>query len=68
MYGIDGRTELPEEVLGHLEGYCGRGPVRVGNAAAEQLQLDIYGELIDSQAFTYLALISAAFNLDRQLD
>jgi GH15 family glucan-1,4-alpha-glucosidase len=48
MYGIDGRTELPEEVLGHLEGYCGRGPVRVGNAAAEQLQLDIYGELIDS--------------------
>jgi GH15 family glucan-1,4-alpha-glucosidase len=48
MYGIDGRTELPEEVLGHLEGYCGRGPVRVGNAAADQLQLDIYGELIDS--------------------
>jgi GH15 family glucan-1,4-alpha-glucosidase len=47
MYAIDGRTELPEEVLGHLEGYCGRGPVRVGNAAAEQLQLDIYGELID---------------------
>ena len=41
MYGIDGRTELPEEVLGHLEGYCGRGPVRVGNAAAEQLQLDM---------------------------
>ena len=48
MYGIDGRTELPEEVLGHLEGYCGRGPVRVGNAAVDQLQLDIYGELIDS--------------------
>jgi GH15 family glucan-1,4-alpha-glucosidase len=48
MYGIDGRSELPEEILGHLEGYRGWGPVRVGNAAAEQLQLDIYGELIDS--------------------
>jgi GH15 family glucan-1,4-alpha-glucosidase len=48
MYGIDGRSELPEEVLGHLEGYRGLGPVRIGNAAAEQLQLDIYGELIDS--------------------
>ena len=48
MYGIDGRSELPEEVLDHLEGYCGWGPVRVGNAAADQLQLDIYGELIDS--------------------
>jgi GH15 family glucan-1,4-alpha-glucosidase len=48
MYGIDGRTDLREETLDHLEGYCGSGPVRVGNAAAEQLQLDIYGELIDS--------------------
>jgi GH15 family glucan-1,4-alpha-glucosidase len=48
MYGIDGRSELTEEVLEHLEGYRGWGPVRVGNAAAEQLQLDIYGELIDS--------------------
>ena len=48
MYGIDGRSELPEEILGHLEGYRGCGPVRVGNAAAEQLQLDIYGELLDS--------------------
>src|SRR5262249_24238684 len=48
MYGIDGRHELPEEVLGHLDGYRGSRPVRVGNAAAEQLQLDIYGELMDS--------------------
>jgi GH15 family glucan-1,4-alpha-glucosidase len=48
MYGIDGRSELPEEVLGHLEGYRGSRPVRVGNRAATQLQLDIYGELIDS--------------------
>ena len=48
MYGIDGRTELPEYELPHLEGYRGSGPVRIGNAAAAQLQLDIYGELIDS--------------------
>ena len=48
MYGIDGRHELPEEILGHLDGYRGSRPVRVGNAAAEQLQLDIYGELMDS--------------------
>ncbi len=48
MYGIDGRPDLPEEVLGHLEGYMGSSPVRVGNGAATQLQLDIYGELIDS--------------------
>jgi GH15 family glucan-1,4-alpha-glucosidase len=48
MYGIDGRRELPEEILDHFEGYRGSGPVRVGNGAAKQLQLDIYGELIDS--------------------
>ncbi|MFE6281164.1 glycoside hydrolase family 15 protein [Streptomyces sp. NPDC057877] len=48
MYGIDGRTELPERELPHLEGHEGSAPVRVGNAAAEQLQLDIYGALIDS--------------------
>ena len=48
MYGIDGRSELPEERLEHLEGYRGSAPVRIGNGAAAQLQLDIYGELIDS--------------------
>ncbi|WP_424536230.1 glycoside hydrolase family 15 protein [Sphaerisporangium viridialbum] len=48
MYGIDGATELPERELGHLEGYQGSAPVRVGNAAVGQLQLDIYGALIDS--------------------
>ena len=48
MYGIDGRVELPEETLDHLEGYRGSSPVRIGNAAVDQLQLDIYGELIDS--------------------
>ena len=48
MYGIDGREDLPEQELSHLEGYMGSAPVRVGNGAANQLQLDIYGELMDS--------------------
>jgi GH15 family glucan-1,4-alpha-glucosidase len=48
MYGIDGRTELPEHTLDHWEGYQGCAPVRVGNAAVDQLQLDVYGALIDS--------------------
>jgi GH15 family glucan-1,4-alpha-glucosidase len=48
LYGIDGRRELPEETLDHLSGYRGSAPVRIGNGAADQLQLDIYGELIDS--------------------
>jgi GH15 family glucan-1,4-alpha-glucosidase len=48
MYGIDGRTELPETELTHLAGYRGSQPVRIGNGAAKQLQLDIYGELMDS--------------------
>ncbi len=48
MYGISGRHCLPEESLDHLDGYRGSRPVRIGNGAAEQLQLDIYGELMDS--------------------
>jgi GH15 family glucan-1,4-alpha-glucosidase len=48
MYGIDGRHALDEEELPHLEGYKGSSPVRIGNAAHQQLQLDIYGELMDS--------------------
>jgi len=48
MYGIDGRHDLPEIALDHLDGYRGSRPVRIGNAASRQLQLDIYGELIDS--------------------
>jgi GH15 family glucan-1,4-alpha-glucosidase len=48
MYTIDGDDRLPEYVLDDLEGYRGSKPVRIGNAAAEQLQLDIYGELIQT--------------------
>ena len=48
MYGIEGNNDLPEVTLGHLDGYRGSKPVRIGNAASEQLQLDIYGELIDA--------------------
>jgi GH15 family glucan-1,4-alpha-glucosidase len=48
MYGIDGRADLDEGELTHLEGYRGSAPVRIGNGAATQLQLDIYGELMDS--------------------
>ena len=48
MYGIDGRHQLTEETLDHLKGYRGSRPVRIGNGAYDQLQLDIYGELLDS--------------------
>jgi GH15 family glucan-1,4-alpha-glucosidase len=48
MYAIDGRRVLQEETLDHLEGYMGSRPVRIGNAAYTHLQLDIYGELMDS--------------------
>jgi GH15 family glucan-1,4-alpha-glucosidase len=48
MYSIDGSRVPPEEELSHLSGYGGARPVRLGNAASDQLQLDIYGELMDS--------------------
>ncbi|KAL6044033.1 Glucoamylase [Balamuthia mandrillaris] len=48
LYDIFGEKEVTEITLDHLEGYQGSQPVRVGNAAYNQLQLDIYGELMDS--------------------
>ncbi|WIX77453.1 glycoside hydrolase family 15 protein [Amycolatopsis carbonis] len=48
MYRIDGSSDLKEDLLEHWSGYRGSRPVRVGNGAAEQLQLDIYGEALDS--------------------
>ncbi len=48
VYGIDGRHDLTEQTLDHLDGYRGSRPVRIGNDAYRQLQLDIFGELLDS--------------------
>jgi pentatricopeptide repeat protein len=48
MYRVDGSSDLVEESLDHWAGYRGSRPVRIGNGAAEQLQLDIYGEALDS--------------------
>ena len=47
MYGIGGETELDEHTLDHLDGYCGSRPVRQGNGAYTQRQIDIYGEILD---------------------
>jgi GH15 family glucan-1,4-alpha-glucosidase len=48
MYRVDGSSDLVEESLGHWDGYRGSRPVRIGNGASDQLQLDIYGEALDA--------------------
>jgi len=48
LYDVYGRTRLEERVLRHLEGYARSAPVRIGNGAAGQLQLDVYGEVVDA--------------------
>jgi GH15 family glucan-1,4-alpha-glucosidase len=48
LYGIAGERNLPERSIGHLPGYEGSAPVRTGNAAASQRQLDVYGEVMDA--------------------
>ncbi|AXI60799.1 glucoamylase [Pseudomonas kribbensis] len=48
LYAIDGRQELPETELTHLSGHGGAKPVRIGNGAYDQIQLDIFGELMDA--------------------
>ncbi|MDQ0756166.1 GH15 family glucan-1,4-alpha-glucosidase [Arthrobacter sp. B3I4] len=50
MYGIGGERNLPERVLSHLPGWRSSAPVRVGNGAWDQRQLDVYGELLDAAA------------------
>ncbi len=50
MYRVDGSSDLTEETLDHFEGWRGARPVRIGNGAADQLQLDIYGEALDAFA------------------
>jgi len=48
MYTVDGSDHLPEATLDHLDGYHGAKPVRIGNGAVGQRQLDVYGEIMDS--------------------
>jgi GH15 family glucan-1,4-alpha-glucosidase len=52
VYAIDGGRDLAERELTHLEGYAGSRPVRIGNGAHDQLQLDVYGELMDAVYLT----------------
>ncbi|TVR65194.1 MAG: DUF547 domain-containing protein [Candidatus Competibacteraceae bacterium] len=63
MYGVHGETDLPEETLDHLDGYKGSRPVRAGNGAAHQRQLDIYGEIMDAA----LKLADYVGKIDNQL-
>ncbi|MFD9406547.1 glycoside hydrolase family 15 protein [Streptomyces sp. NPDC059989] len=62
MYRVDGDPYLIEEVLGHLEGWRGSAPVRAGNGAADQLQLDIYGEAV--YALAQAGRVSAVVGYD----
>jgi GH15 family glucan-1,4-alpha-glucosidase len=66
VYDVFGETKLHERELTHLEGYRGIGPVRVGNAAHEQLQLDIYGEVVLA-AYCYVSLGGRLDKYERRL-
>lgn len=48
VYTVFGEARIPETVLGHLSGHAGSRPVRIGNGAARQVQLDVYGEVLDA--------------------
>ncbi|HYT10470.1 MAG TPA: glycoside hydrolase family 15 protein [Mycobacteriales bacterium] len=70
MYGLDGTRRLPESTLDWLPGYEKSRPVRIGNAAAEQLQLDVWGETLDGLAFAREAGLSrndGAWQLQKNL-
>ena len=60
MYGITGKRRLPETELSWLAGFEGSSPVRTGNAAAGQLQLDVWGEVLDGLSLTRNAVLTAA--------
>jgi GH15 family glucan-1,4-alpha-glucosidase len=66
MYAVDGNEHIPETVLGHLAGYRGSAPVRIGNNAVGQRQLDVYGELMDS-VYLYNREILISYDLWRRL-
>ncbi|MFK0294969.1 glycoside hydrolase family 15 protein [Streptomyces sp. NPDC090442] len=72
MYRVDGDPDLPEELLPHLAGYRDSSPVRVGNAATDQLQLDIYGEALYALSEARETAMRAGYhgwkNLARTLD
>jgi GH15 family glucan-1,4-alpha-glucosidase len=53
MYRVDGSSDLTEETLDHFEGYRKSRPVRVGNGASDQVQLDVYGEAFDTISAAY---------------
>ena len=67
MYGIDGKRRLTEKELGHLSGYRDSIPVRIGNGAYNQLQLDIYGELLDTVLKAVRAKAAVPNSLIRRL-
>ncbi|GAA2124860.1 glycoside hydrolase family 15 protein [Streptomyces synnematoformans] len=70
MYGLDGTRRLPEHTLDWLSGYAGSAPVRIGNAAAGQLQLDVWGEVLDTLHLARdsgLAPYDSAWDLQRAL-
>jgi GH15 family glucan-1,4-alpha-glucosidase len=70
MYGVAGERRLPELTLDWLPGYEGSAPVRIGNAAVTQLQLDVYGELMDVMHQTRRAGLppdKEGWNLQREL-
>jgi GH15 family glucan-1,4-alpha-glucosidase len=70
MYGVAGERRLTEYEIDWLEGYERSKPIRIGNAASTQLQLDVYGEVLDSQYLARkvgLAPLEAAWNLERAL-
>lgn len=66
MYTVDGRHDLTEITLDHLEGYRKSAPVRIGNSAYKQLQLDIYGELMDA-IYIYDRYDAISYDLWRHL-
>ena len=69
MYGLDGRRRLPEESLEWLGGYDDSRPVRLGNAASDQLQLDVWGEVLDGLSLTRATIGAGddAWNVQRAL-
>jgi GH15 family glucan-1,4-alpha-glucosidase len=72
MYAIDGRKDLFEVELDHLEGYKKSMPVRIGNGAYDQVQLDIYGELLDAVYLYDKHVDAISYNfwrdIERQVD